>query len=178
MKCNWQFQLKRGSMMKQIIFIAVCICIYIISCIECSAELKVWAVNPLIKVLNDDLMPEKPGNKIVMDAAESVGGKNRGPRPKPLTLASLGGCTGMDVVSILNKMRVAFEQFYISIEAEQTDEHPKYYKKIHIVYSFKGKNLPMGKLEKAVNLSQEKYCGVTEMLRKAAELSYEIKVEE
>jgi len=127
---------------------------------------------------NEDMsfIAEVDKHKIMMDASEAVGGKNRGPRPKPLTLAALGGCTGMDVVSILRKMRVAFDSLKIEIDAESTDEHPKIYKAIHIIYHFTGKDLVVAKLEKAVNLSQERYCGVSDMLRKASELSYEIKV--
>jgi len=117
-------------------------------------------------------------HKIILDAADAVGGKNRGPRPKPLALVSLGGCTGMDVVSILKKMRVDFESLNIDVEADMTEEHPKYYNKIKITYKFKGKDLPKDKLEKAVVLSQEKYCGITAMLSKAAEIDYEIIVED
>lgn len=121
---------------------------------------------------------EVNGHRLIMDARESVGGKDRGPRPKPLTLASLGGCTGMDVASILKKMRVEFDSFNIAIEAEETDEHPVHYHRIHLVFSFTGKDLPFNKIEKAVKLSQERYCGVSHMLSKAAELSYEIKINE
>ncbi|HPE58549.1 MAG TPA: OsmC family protein [Bacteroidales bacterium] len=117
-------------------------------------------------------------HKIIIDADESVGGNDRGPRPKALTLVSLGGCTGMDVVSILKKMRVDFEKLDIDVEAELTEEHPKYYHKIKIIYKFKGNDLPMDKLEKAVTLSQDRYCGVTAMLSKAAEIDYEIIVED
>ena len=118
------------------------------------------------------------GHKLILDADESVGGKDRGPRPKPLTLVSLGGCTGMDVVSILNKMRINFESCRVSVEAELTDEHPKYYQKIHLTYIFKGKDLPIAKLDKAVNLSQDRYCGVSAMLRNSVELTYEIVIEQ
>ena len=116
--------------------------------------------------------------KIKLDADEKVGGKNSGPRPKALSLVSLGGCTGMDVVSILAKMRVVPETFDVEVTGELTEEHPKYYDKIHLVYSFKGKDLPYSKLEKAINLSQERYCGVNAMLGKAAEVTYEIRVDE
>ncbi|MBU3926339.1 MAG: OsmC family protein [Bacteroidetes bacterium] len=115
--------------------------------------------------------------KIKLDADEAVGGKNTGPRPKPLTLVSLGGCTGMDVISILGKMRVVPEYFNVEVTGELTEEHPKYYDKLHIRYIFKGDDLPMEKLEKAVTLSQERYCGVSEMLRKAATITHEIVVE-
>ncbi len=114
--------------------------------------------------------------KIMLDADPSVGGKDKGPRPKPLTLVSLAGCTGMDVISILKKMRVEPSFFNISVEGELTEEHPKYYHRIHIIYEFKGEDLPKDKLEKAVNLSQDRYCGVSELLRKGSELTYEIKI--
>jgi len=121
---------------------------------------------------------EVNGHKIIIDADEKVGGKDRGPRPKPMMLLALGGCTGMDVVSILKKMRVELDGFNVDVEASMTDEHPKYYDHFTIKYIFKGKNLPMDKLEKAVNLSQERYCGVSEMLRKSSVLDHQIIVEE
>ena len=116
--------------------------------------------------------------KITLDATPAVGGQNKGPRPKPLTLVSLGGCTGMDVISILNKMRVTPDYFNVEVSGEMTDEHPKYYHKIFIKYIFRGKDLPMAKLEKAVTLSQDRYCGVSEMLRAKSELIHEIVIED
>ena len=116
--------------------------------------------------------------KIKIDADERVGGQNTGPRPKALTLVSLGGCTGMDVVSILAKMRVVPYYFNVEITGELTEEHPKIYNKIHVVYTFRGKDLPLAKLEKAVSLSQDKYCGVNAMLSKAAVITNEIIIEE
>jgi putative redox protein len=113
-------------------------------------------------------------HKIVIDAAESVGGEGKGPRPKPLLLYSLAGCTGMDVVSLLKKMRVEFDDFKIKVTGELTDDHPKYYHKIHIEYQLKGKNIDKSKVEKAVGLSQDKYCGVSHMLKLAAEITFEI----
>jgi len=117
---------------------------------------------------------EVNNHKFMIDADESVGGHNLGPRPKILTLAALGGCTGMDVISILKKMRVEPEYFNVSVDGELTEEHPKYYNKIHLTYTFKGEGLALDKLDKAIVLSQERYCGVTAMLNKAAEISYEI----
>jgi putative redox protein len=116
------------------------------------------------------------GHKIIMDADISVGGQDQGPRPKILLLAGLGGCTGMDVVSILGKMKIVPEKFWMEISAELTDEHPKVYNQIKLVYCFKGLDLPMDKLEKAVNLSKERYCGVSAMLSKTAEMDIEIKI--
>jgi len=116
------------------------------------------------------------GHKIIIDADASGGGNDQGPRPKILLLAGLGGCTGMDVVSMLAKMKIVPEKFWMEISAEMTDEHPKVYNQIKLVYCFKGNDLPMDKLEKAVNLSKEKYCGVSAMLSKTAEMSIEIKI--
>jgi len=118
------------------------------------------------------------GHKLIMDASESSGGTNKGPRPKPLMLAALAGCTGMDVVSILAKMRVEIKKFRILVEAQQTEEHPKHYAEIKIIYEFTGKDLPMDKLEKAVSLSEERYCGVNAVYKKAMKVSYEIRIAE
>ena len=114
------------------------------------------------------------GYKVVMDAATEVGGEGKGARPKQLMMAALAGCTGMDVISILKKMRVEVENFDIEIEADMTDEHPKHYYKVHIIYKFKGKNLDEAKLKKAIDLSQDQYCGVSATYRKTMELTYEI----
>lgn len=118
------------------------------------------------------------GHKIILDADEAVGGTDKGPRPKALLLVSLAGCTAMDVISILGKMRVQPEAFRIETDGELTEEHPKYYHKLHLRYVFKGKDLPVDKLEKAVSLSQERYCGVSAMLSKAATITHEIVIEE
>jgi putative redox protein len=119
---------------------------------------------------------EVNGHKIIIDARSEAGGKDRGPRPKPLMMVALAGCTGMDVASIMKKMRIDVESLKVSVEGESTEEHPKHYIAMHIIYEFKGKNLPLDKLQRAVELSQEKYCGVSESYRKAMKLSYEIKV--
>jgi len=121
---------------------------------------------------------EVNGHKIILDADEKVGGGNKGPRPKPLMLAALGGCTAMDVVSILWKMRVNFEAVNVKVDGELTEEHPKHFYKMHITYEFTGKDLPMEKLEKAVNLSQERYCGVSYSYSKAMEITHEIIIKE
>lgn len=114
---------------------------------------------------------------VQVDAKKDVGGSETAPTPKPLLLVSLAGCTGMDVVSLLKKMRQEYESFRIVVSGEQTDEHPKYYHKIHVQYRFKGADLDESKVKKAVDLSQEKYCGVSYMLRQAAELTYDIVIE-
>jgi putative redox protein len=116
------------------------------------------------------------GHKITMDANSSVGGEDKGARPKELMIAALAGCTGMDVVSILEKMRVKIDEFKLQIEADMTEEHPKHYTKMHIIYLFKGDNLPLDKIQKAIELSQERYCGVSAVYKKAMELTYEIQI--
>lgn len=115
---------------------------------------------------------------IVMDADELNGGNNLGPRPKLLSLVSLAGCTGMDVISILKKMKVEPQEFHISVEGELTEEHPKYYERITVTYHFKGSNLPHDKIQKAISLSQDKYCGVSAMLRNGTVVEHEFLVEE
>lgn len=119
---------------------------------------------------------EVNGHKIMLDAAEAVGGEDRGPRPKPLMLTALAGCTGMDVISILKKMRVDVKDFNVVVEGDLTDEHPKQYYKMNVIYEFKGKDLPLEKLKKAVSLSEERYCGVSALYKKAIELTSEIKI--
>lgn len=117
---------------------------------------------------------ELQGHRFTVDADESVGGKDRGPRPKPLVLSALAGCTGMDVASILNKMKMPYESFAIEIDAHLTDEHPKVYDEITVRYLFTGEELDRSKIEKAVSLSQEKYCGVSAMLGKSATITPQI----
>jgi len=120
---------------------------------------------------------EVNGHKLILDADVSVGGQNKGPRPKPLLMVSLAGCTAMDVVSLLGKMRVNVDSFRIEVEGELTEEHPKVYKYLHIRYIFTGEKLPLDKIEKAIRMSQEKYCAVSAMLSKAMKLSHEIVLE-
>lgn len=116
------------------------------------------------------------GHKIIIDAKEEVGGQDRGPRPKPLMLAALGGCTSMDVISILKKMRVELKSLNVIIEGELSEEHPKRYTKMHVIYEVEGEDLPMDKIEKAVSLSEEKYCGVSAVYREVMEITSEIRI--
>ncbi|MFH1011391.1 MAG: OsmC family protein [bacterium] len=111
------------------------------------------------------------GHSILMDATEAVGGADSGARPKELLLAGLGGCTGMDVVSILRKMRVPFDSFEIEIHAESSEEHPKVWTRIELIYRIVG-DVPEDKFVKAISLSQERYCSVSAMLRGAAAITF------
>lgn len=118
---------------------------------------------------------DNPNGKTVMiDSSPEHGGKNEGLSPKALMLSSLAGCSGLDVVSILEKMKVKVDDFKIDTYGELTDEHPKYYHTVNVEYHFYGKNLDEKKIKKAVDLSIEKYCGVMEMFRKFANVKTEI----
>lgn len=116
------------------------------------------------------------GHKIVIDATVEGGGSDLGPRPKKLMLTALAGCTGIDVIMILKKMKVEPEAFNVIVEADVTEEHPKHYSKMKVIYQFKGKDLPLDKLKKAVKLSEDKYCGVTAVYKKAIKIESEIRV--
>jgi putative redox protein len=115
-------------------------------------------------------------HRVLMDANEDSGGHNIGPRPKPLLMASLAGCTGMDVMSILKKMKVETKGLNIRVEGIIAEEHPKIYTSLHLIYEFTGENLPMDRLIRAIELSQEKYCGVSLSLQKAMPVTWEIKI--
>jgi putative redox protein len=116
------------------------------------------------------------GNKITIDSNPEFGGQNKGPKPKPLMMVSLAGCTGMDVVSLMNKMRVEYDSVNIIVEGELTEEHPKHFTRMKVIYEIKGKNVDRGKVEKAVNLSKDKYCGVSYSYKQVMDVEYEIKI--
>lgn len=113
------------------------------------------------------------GKKVIFDANKEHGGIDAGPTPKELVLMGLAGCTGMDVISILNKMRQPVKSFNIEVSGELTKTDPLVFKKIHIKYILTG-DLDKEKAEKAVKLSQESYCSVSAMLRKTAKITTEI----
>ena len=117
---------------------------------------------------------ELNGHNITIDLDKSDDGNNTGPRPKALMLVSLAGCTGVDVVMILNKMRVEFSDFSIDVEGELTDTEPKVYHTVKLVYNIKIRKEDEAKVEKAVDLSQNKYCGVSAMFRQFCTLTSEI----
>jgi putative redox protein len=117
------------------------------------------------------------GHEIALDVSREAGGEDSGARPKTLLLTGLGGCTAMDVVSILRKMQVDCRGLKIHVAADLTEDHPKVFKSIHLKYVFSGKDLPLDKLERAVSLSLGKYCGVSAMLAKACPITHEIVVD-
>ncbi len=116
------------------------------------------------------------GHTLLLDTSPEHGGHKTGPRPKPLLMVSLAGCTAMDVISILKKMKVDPVTFNVHAEGTLTDEHPKQFTSIHLIYEFTGDNIPLDKVQRAIELSQDKYCGVSATLKKAIPVTYEIKI--
>ncbi|WP_297690664.1 OsmC family protein [uncultured Eudoraea sp.] len=113
------------------------------------------------------------GLNLTIDAGPDAGGEGKGLRPKALMLSALAGCSGLDVAMLIKKMKLDVDEFSIDTSANLTDEHPKYYDAVTIEYHFRGNNLDEKKLQRAVDLSVEKYCGVMEMFRKFATLKIE-----
>jgi len=105
------------------------------------------------------------GHEFTMDTSREAGGEDRGPRPKGLLLAALAGCTGMDVVSMLKKMKVNVQRLVIETDAKVADTHPKKVTAIAVRYLFFGDGLPAESIRRAVELSETKYCGVGATLK-------------
>ncbi len=115
------------------------------------------------------------GNEIVMDASPSIGGEGTGMRPMEMLLAALGGCSGIDVVSILNKKKQAFKSFTMEINGNRdSNEVPALYKNIHVDFYFEGDDINNDKVTQAVDLSIQKYCSVAKTLEKSATITYSI----
>jgi putative redox protein len=115
------------------------------------------------------------GHTIVMDGPEKVGGEDNGPIPKPFVLTALAGCTGMDIAAILRKANKNPDEFDMKVIGEISKRAPIEYIGIHIIYEFKGSNENKEAALNAVTDSQEKYCGVSSMLKKALPVTWEIK---
>lgn len=112
------------------------------------------------------------GHALVTDAPEAGGGTDSAPTPMELLILGLIGCTGVDVASILTKMKEPLEGLTVTAETERADEHPKVYTKIHLIYHVKG-SVNVKKLERAINLSENRYCSASAMLGKTAEITNE-----
>lgn len=111
---------------------------------------------------------------VVLDSKKQIGGSEAASQPMEMMLMALGGCTAMDVESLINKMRTPAEEFQIEIDAERAAEHPRVFTKIHMTFIFKGADLNKQNIEKAVRLSQEKYCSISAMLSRVVDISYDI----
>ncbi|MGD9489827.1 MAG: OsmC family protein [Calditrichaceae bacterium] len=113
---------------------------------------------------------------VPMDGPVDFKGSDAGIRPKELLLLSLAGCTGSDVVAILDKMREPYTRFEVDIDADQTEEHPKVYSRIEVIYKIWGEGLKEANLQKAINLSKDRYCGVSAMLKDAVDIIHTYKI--
>jgi len=125
------------------------------------------------------MIGESPsGHAIIMDGPEDLGGKNLGIRPMEMLLLGLGGCTTVDVVSTLKKMREEVRDCRAEITAERADDHPKVFTRIHINFVVEGSNLNEKKVSKAVSLSADKYCSASIMLGKTADVTHDFEIHE
>ena len=116
------------------------------------------------------------GHQVIMDGPEESGGKNQGGRPMEMLLIGMGGCTAYDVVTILRKSRQNIEGCMVEIDSQRASEPPKVFTKIHLHFKLQGKDLETAKIERAINLSTEKYCSATIMLAKTAEVTHTYEV--
>lgn len=116
------------------------------------------------------------GHTVRIDTSVEGGGLGSGMNPKKMLLASVAGCSGMDVVEILHKMKVTFTKLEIEASAEQTEDHPKVFKYIDMIYRCDAKEEDLDKVNRAVSLSQEKYCGVSAMLAKHCKINYRVEL--
>ncbi len=114
------------------------------------------------------------GHTIIMDAPERVGGEDNGPIPKPFVLTALSGCTGMDIVAILRKAEKTVDDFDMKVIGEISKQAPIEYTAIHVIYTFKGAGDHLEPALQAVTDSQEKYCGVSGLLKKAIPVTWEV----
>ena len=118
------------------------------------------------------------GHAMVIDGAPTAGGRNIGPRPMEMMLIGLGGCSAFDVVLILRKSRQAVTDCRVELEAERADTAPRVFTRIHMVFVVSGSELRESAVRRAVELSAEKYCSATAMLRTSVEITHEYRIEE
>lgn len=114
---------------------------------------------------------------VTMDGSTEFGGSNAGPRPKELVLIALGGCTGSDVASILQKKRVPVRDFRIELTAQTAEEHPQVYTEIHVEYVLVGNGVDPEAVERAIELSTTKYCSVSAMLKQSVKITHSYRIE-
>src|SRR5258708_11848033 len=114
------------------------------------------------------------GHTLTMDGAPDIGGRNLASRPMEVVLMGMGGCTAIDVVAMLKKQRQDIEGVEVSLVAERADEHPKVFTSVKLVYTVRGRKLNKALIERAVSLSDEKYCSATAMVRKSAVITHEV----
>lgn len=117
------------------------------------------------------------GAEVKMDTGPAHGGSGEFATPMDLVAMALGGCTGMDVVSILEKMRVKLNRFEIEVKTKRRENVPRYYESIHLVYTLSGDGLTEDKARRAIELSKQKYCSVSIMLQEKTKITYEMRIE-
>ncbi|WP_258358765.1 OsmC family protein [Moorella sulfitireducens] len=116
------------------------------------------------------------GHQVAMDASPVYGGENQGTRPMDLMLIALGGCTGIEVTHILQKMRVGFDKLTILVEGERAEDHPKIFTRMRVAYDFQGDNIPPQKVAQAIKLADEVYCSAANMMKAAGSIDYAFKI--
>jgi putative redox protein len=121
---------------------------------------------------------ESGGQTVQMDSVHEGGEPSLGMSPMRMVLAALGGCTAMDVISLMKKMRQDVTHFSVEVNAERATEHPKVYTSFELVFRVRGHNIDRASVERAVSLSEEKYCSVGGMLKKAAPIITRVEIEE
>ncbi len=114
------------------------------------------------------------GHTITMDGAPDIGGRNLASRPMEVVLMGMGGCTAIDVVAMLRKQRQDIEGVEVSLVAERAEDHPKVFTSVKLVYTVRGRKLNKALVERAVSLSDEKYCSATSMIKKSANVTHEV----
>ncbi|GAB4515882.1 MAG: OsmC family protein [Anaerolineae bacterium] len=117
------------------------------------------------------------GHTLVMDSSTEHGGENAGFRPMELLLVGLAGCTAMDVISILRKKRQNVTGLEVHVRGEQAEDHPHVYTRIHVEYVVRGKDISPDAVQRAITLSDEKYCSVAGTLRGVAEITNSFRIE-
>jgi putative redox protein len=118
------------------------------------------------------------GHTVTMDGAPDMGGRNLGARPMEMVLIGMGGCTAIDVVSMLRKQRQDVREIVVELAAERADDHPRVFTEVRVIYRVRGKGLNRALVERAVTLSDEKYCSATAMVRRTAKVAHEVVLEE
>jgi putative redox protein len=116
------------------------------------------------------------GHEIVIDTKKELGGHDSAPSPMNLLLLSLGSCTLMDVISLIDKMRVDYDDIKVKVTGERHEEHPKIFTNIQIKFTIRGKNPDESKIKKAIDLSAKKYCSIHAMLEKTASISSSLEI--
>ena len=114
------------------------------------------------------------GHTLTMDGAPDIGGRDLASRPMEVVLMGMGGCTAIDVVSMLRKQRQDIEAVEVALVAERADDHPKVFTEVKLVYTVRGRKLSRPLIERAVSLSDEKYCSATAMVKKSAKVTHEV----